>query len=87
LVLYWNGSRQDNCCVSSAEGHSVLAQAGYQRIRSECKVLRHQAPGTVPLNLFWHPTRNDHFTAASQDAMKDCARDGYFFVRCEGYVY
>jgi hypothetical protein len=45
-----------------------------------------QAPGTVPLKLFFGTQRWDNFTTATLAGEQDAVASGYRFVRVEGYV-
>jgi len=44
-------------------------------------------PGTIPLNVYWHGSRQDNFTCAHPQGQKDALDAGYTFIRTCGYVY
>lgn len=79
IVLYWNGI-DDNYSTTAAV-------SGYERIRVEGFVSKNNWPGTIPLKLYYSPTRNDHWLLASPASEESAKDTGYRFVRDEGHIF
>ncbi|MCC7156374.1 MAG: hypothetical protein IT161_17490 [Bryobacterales bacterium] len=79
IVLYWNGI-DDNYTTTAAV-------SGYERIRTEGSVSKNNWPGTLPLKLYYSPTRDDHWLLANPESEESAKDTGYRFVRNEGYIF
>ncbi len=44
-------------------------------------------PGTVPLRIFWHAERKDHYTVASDEGIREARALGYQELALTGHVY
>jgi hypothetical protein len=79
--------RNDYQTVASAESRYWIDQADYWWVYQDGWVYTQQAPGTVPLTLYFSDTIRDNMTAATAEAAAWASDHGYRPVRTEGYVY
>jgi hypothetical protein len=86
LALYWSASREDNMTVANGDSINAAIGAGYVFARNEGKVFKDYKPGLVPLRLYYHPDRGDHYSAATSAGLGS-VYGFYQFVRLEGWLY
>ena len=98
LARWFSGRRNDNLTTADRDwrrcvNDEIAAHDGYKLTRIEGRIFSPDAPqpeGTVPLRLWFNPAQGDHFTTTFPDwdpRVNNGQRDGYRFVRVEGYVY
>ena len=87
LATAWSDARREHATVATTPGRGAVDGSGYTWVYQEGWVFAHQAPQTVPLQLYWHVGHHDNFTTATTDGINAAIAAGYIFVRTEGYVY
>src|SRR4051812_44824921 len=61
LALYWSDVRADNMTVANGDSRNAALGAGYVFAHNEGLVFKDYKPGLVPLRLYYHPGRGDHY--------------------------
>jgi len=93
VYSWWSGSNQDHLCTSDPNwaGTAGATKSAYRFYRREGYIYAPdgaQPTGTLPLYRWWNASRKDHFTTTNPvwKGVPGQTRDGYTFVRLEGYV-
>ena len=85
LRFYWSGAAQDNAVTSAKKLRP--SSAGYELVRNVCYVWTEASrPEHVPLELFYHEGRSDHFATASEEGVAWAREQGYASLGVQGYV-
>jgi len=77
----------DNCGACTDDAKQTAVECGYIHIREDCRIRRKHKGGSIPLKTFWHAGRKDNQTACHPDTLEQAEKDGYTFIRTEGYVF
>jgi hypothetical protein len=86
LALYWSTARLDNMTVANANSRQAALDAGYVFARNEALLFREYKPGLIPLRLYYHVDRTDHYSVGTIDGLSSVYAF-YQFVRLEGWMY
>lgn len=96
VYSWWNQTRSDFFSTTQpdwAGNRGDTNASGYTFVRTEgfaFSPARPQPAGTIPLYLWWSPSRRDNFTTTNPlwaGRLGDTRPPDYQFVRLEGYVY
>jgi len=68
-------------------GFSAPTSFDYAPVYGEGWIYTVSAPGTVPLDLYWHAGRGDNMVVATQSSRQAAQGAGYTFAGTVGYVY
>ena len=91
LVTAYSPKRGDNATASVGQSlYDILRSSNvldYGLAYTEGWLFTFPAPGTIPLDLYYHDAREDHFLVATPASRSAAEEAGYRFVRREGYAY
>jgi len=91
LVTAYSSKRGDNATASVNQSlFDILRPSNdldYGLAYAEGWIFTFPAPGTVPLDLYYHDSREDHFLIATAESRRAADEAGYRLVRREGYAY
>jgi hypothetical protein len=82
IVTAFSASRGDHI-----PWYNAPAEAGYYVAYAEGWIFAFNAPGTVPLDLYWHAGRGDNMAVATAASRQAAVGAGYQFASTIGYVY
>ncbi|MGH7024820.1 MAG: LGFP repeat-containing protein [Caulobacteraceae bacterium] len=87
LDAWFDPARNDHLSAASAYVAKAAANAHYQRVGPQARVLDAAAPGTAPLKLFWNNAKGDHLTTATDEGERNAFASGYEFEASQGFVW